>query len=429
MARLTITQENSARNVLDLEPGSSIRVGRGAENEVVLDDPRSSRVHAIISQTDGEWVVTDMDSRNGTRLNGKPIHEASLRDGDRIQIGGAVLEFGTAAHGGAKPQRKPASRAEHALRSGETFSDDDFRPAANFEPETARATTKPMSRSIVLGIVLVAVLGLGLVLVSQPRKEPQAPIPLPARDAVGQLPNGDTSHASAAVFVYTPPSPLPKALELHYKAFDIDTDDEVKVYLNGQPILAVPPTGDGVWSSTRTHEIALDQLKPGDQNFLVFQHAYNKEGEPAAYAWGVSDIEFAAVVELPCNATEAEEHYRLANKLFDDRRVQTSNLYHSIQKLERAFALTKNCIPKPIFYTEVTSRLHEARRELDEAYKYYDVEFTKSRKLGRIQECLQIITRIQQLIPDREDPRYIQALRWKRALPVPADQKSGDNLF
>jgi hypothetical protein len=255
---------------------------------------------------------------------------------------------------------------------------------------------------------------------SEPKKEPPAPIALPASDAVGNIPNGDAEHAAGAVFVYQPPAPLPKALELRYKAFDIDSADEVKVRLNGQPILALPPTGDSVWSSARTHDVALDLLKPGDPNYLVFDHAYNKVGEPAAYAWGVSDVEIAAVVELPCNSAEAEEHFKLASKLFEDRRVLASNLYHSIQKLERAFALTKNCIPKPIYYTEVTSKLHEARRELDEAYRYYEVEFTKARKLGRIRECLRTISRIQQLIPDREDPRYLQALRWKRGLPADA---------
>jgi FHA domain len=424
VARLRIRQPNVATTAVDLAPGNEVRIGRGADNEVVLDDPRSSRVHCIVSRVGAEWVVTDMDSRNGTRLNGKPIHEMALQSGDRIEIGRVVIEFE-----GNEPA--PATEARSGVRlsarrsQAPTFREDEFQRA----PEAARPRAAGTQRLLVLCAVAIAALGLALVLGSRPSSGPPPAIPLPAGDAVGNIPNGDTSHAVSAVFQYTPPAELPKALELRYKAFDVDTDDEVRVYLNGQPILAVQPTGDGAWSSTRSFEIPLDLIKPNEKNYLVFQHAFNKPDEPAEYPWGVSDVEIAPVVELPCTPDQAEEEFKLANKQYEDRKVLASNLFNAIQKLDRAFAMTKACIPKPSFYTDVTKLRQTAKRELDDVYKFYQVEFTKARKLGRVDDCLSYVSRILQLIPDRDDPRYLQAVRWRRALPVDASRKRDDPLF
>jgi pSer/pThr/pTyr-binding forkhead associated (FHA) protein len=72
---------------------AGLGIGRSGENEVRLDDQLSSRRHARIECWVGEWVVVDLDSTNGTYLNGRPINRERLRDGDRIRIGDTHLEF------------------------------------------------------------------------------------------------------------------------------------------------------------------------------------------------------------------------------------------------------------------------------------------------------------------------------------------------
>ena len=69
------------------------QIGRDLVCDVVLEDPLSSRVHAIVFQQDNEWWVRDADSRNGTYLNGNKIDEARLLDGCTIRIGTAEFEF------------------------------------------------------------------------------------------------------------------------------------------------------------------------------------------------------------------------------------------------------------------------------------------------------------------------------------------------
>jgi adenylate cyclase len=71
------------------------RIGRGYENSIVLNDNLSSREHAMIRRNaSGFCILTDLGSRNGTRLNGRPVSSAvQLTDGDIVQIGDQRLYF------------------------------------------------------------------------------------------------------------------------------------------------------------------------------------------------------------------------------------------------------------------------------------------------------------------------------------------------
>jgi hypothetical protein len=69
-----------------------VTIGRLPESDVVVDDPGASRQHARISSANGEFVVTDLGSTNGTLVNDEAVDEAALADGDRITIGEPVLE-------------------------------------------------------------------------------------------------------------------------------------------------------------------------------------------------------------------------------------------------------------------------------------------------------------------------------------------------
>lgn len=67
-------------------------VGRADDATVTLAIPRLSRHHAILSQRSGSWWLRDLDSKNGTFVNGQDVGTAAVRlaDGDRIVFGGAV---------------------------------------------------------------------------------------------------------------------------------------------------------------------------------------------------------------------------------------------------------------------------------------------------------------------------------------------------
>jgi hypothetical protein len=68
-------------------------IGRLAESDVVIADPGTSRRHAEVRREDGEYVISDLGSTNGTMVNESTVAERTLQEGDRITIGRTVLEF------------------------------------------------------------------------------------------------------------------------------------------------------------------------------------------------------------------------------------------------------------------------------------------------------------------------------------------------
>ena len=88
----SIVLVDGERVVLGSDP---ITIGRLPESGVVVSDPNASRRHAEIHWTGSEVVLVDLNSTNGTRVNGAPVHERVLADGDQIVIGTTVLRFET----------------------------------------------------------------------------------------------------------------------------------------------------------------------------------------------------------------------------------------------------------------------------------------------------------------------------------------------
>ncbi len=68
-------------------------IGRLGESDIVLADPGVSRRHAEVRAEDGQYVISDLGSTNGTMVNESTIGERVLQEGDRITVGKTVLEF------------------------------------------------------------------------------------------------------------------------------------------------------------------------------------------------------------------------------------------------------------------------------------------------------------------------------------------------
>jgi hypothetical protein len=77
--------------------GGTLRVGRARDNDIVLDDARVSRHHAQITVRLGTLIYTDLDSTNGSFLQGNRVHEIALGPDDVIQLGGSSLTVEPAA--------------------------------------------------------------------------------------------------------------------------------------------------------------------------------------------------------------------------------------------------------------------------------------------------------------------------------------------
>ena len=89
-ARL-IAQEGTPPPEYQLGPRTSI--GRVRENEISIPKPSVSRKHAVIAQTPEGYVITDLDSGNGTFVNDERVKTRKLKDGDRVRLGDRAFVF------------------------------------------------------------------------------------------------------------------------------------------------------------------------------------------------------------------------------------------------------------------------------------------------------------------------------------------------
>ncbi len=72
------------------------RIGRESDNDIVLSDPMRSvsRRHAEVRPSGGSWIVNDLGSTNGIKINGRRADgPQSIRDGDVIELGTSRVTF------------------------------------------------------------------------------------------------------------------------------------------------------------------------------------------------------------------------------------------------------------------------------------------------------------------------------------------------
>ncbi len=106
MASLIISQPDGSEFSLPLGE-ELLRIGRGPENELQIDDDSVSTFHAEIHLAEGSHVLKDLGSTNGVRVNGERVPQAVLADGDLLRFGNIRVSY----HG-APPETHPIPVSE-----------------------------------------------------------------------------------------------------------------------------------------------------------------------------------------------------------------------------------------------------------------------------------------------------------------------------
>ncbi|WP_237607575.1 sigma 54-interacting transcriptional regulator [Roseimaritima sediminicola] len=124
-AYLVIRQGGRWTDVLRLMPSRRVRIGRASTSQIVIHSERCSRQHSeIFPVQDGEtWVVRDLNSRNGTAVDGRKIDEDHvLAEGETIEVAGCQMTFvrriGDAFEGGQGPALAPPAEPENQQTTG-----------------------------------------------------------------------------------------------------------------------------------------------------------------------------------------------------------------------------------------------------------------------------------------------------------------------
>jgi pSer/pThr/pTyr-binding forkhead associated (FHA) protein len=92
MARLILNRDGVDLVMHELV-GGVITIGRAPLNHIVIDNPAVSAQHAILMRVADSYRLKDLNSTNGTQINGVSITDTELKDGDKIRFGSVVAVF------------------------------------------------------------------------------------------------------------------------------------------------------------------------------------------------------------------------------------------------------------------------------------------------------------------------------------------------
>jgi pilus assembly protein CpaF len=153
-----VIHEKGGAERRELFEGAELSVGRVQGNDLMLPKGNVSKRHARLLYRDGRFIVTDLNSTNGTYVNRRRITQATIvREGDRIYIGDFILRIepspGVAESSVAMPMPMPMPSVPPAARqalptSGDSQPGATGRPSADEEDELTRAPIRsPLLRS------------------------------------------------------------------------------------------------------------------------------------------------------------------------------------------------------------------------------------------------------------------------------------------
>jgi pSer/pThr/pTyr-binding forkhead associated (FHA) protein len=146
VARITIqVLEGFERGRVFGDLPTPVTIGREEDNTIQLNDERVSRFHVKIQEDGGRIILTDLESTNGTRINGHPVQMRVLQYGDQLSIGRSILVYGSAGEIDGQTRGTPVAE----MRGHETHNPDAGRRTVSApDEEEARSAADESSSAI-----------------------------------------------------------------------------------------------------------------------------------------------------------------------------------------------------------------------------------------------------------------------------------------
>jgi len=133
-----------------------ISVGRTDESAIPINDASVSTHHAEFVLSGGEYVLRDMGSTNGIRVNGKPVNETKLCPGDRIRFGSVEGVYEPDVKGPVQPL--PPREETLPIPVGQSQRPSDFGNSSPFARKAARTDTVKTAALVAGGVAIAAFL-------------------------------------------------------------------------------------------------------------------------------------------------------------------------------------------------------------------------------------------------------------------------------
>jgi len=137
-------------------------IGRSSECTVTIEDTMASREHCRIEKvSDSEFKLVDLESRNGTRVNGIHVNQHKLGHGDQIQIGEVTVVFDHPGLAGAKSSGKPAGGSSGKAPSGQKKPQSGTRSKHSTRRVARRRGKGAGNELAIVGAIAVLVISVG----------------------------------------------------------------------------------------------------------------------------------------------------------------------------------------------------------------------------------------------------------------------------
>ena len=137
----------------------TITVGRLPDNTIQIDDVSVSSHHLQLTLSGGDYHLKDLNSTNGTRVNGKSVTEVLLHAGDRVRIGKIETVYHSEIETPDEKRELPAAEVTPVAVAASSVRPADFSNASPFRVKKAKAEPGSKAIFVVTGIAIAAILG------------------------------------------------------------------------------------------------------------------------------------------------------------------------------------------------------------------------------------------------------------------------------
>jgi pSer/pThr/pTyr-binding forkhead associated (FHA) protein len=331
-----------------------VTIGRGAENDVVLNDAGVSRTHARIERQGDAWVLLDNGSANGTELNDAILKAPQgLKLGDRIGVGPVTFEFATGDETRVTARGEAQTRISAMPADPKTIDPRAGGPAAWAQlPLWAKIAAIGGGALILVGIARAAV-------VSRAERGLACPDTVAVDDDTAGFSFGhgvvDVDCGGKVVFGFNVP-PQTRVL-FHYQPMRIQTPSELELRLNGKHLAWAPVAG--ARGEPQALTLPQDALSADGRNFV--QLSESKRGGD----WAVGKVRVETLAITPGDLAAAKQAYDRGRRKLEERRIAPRNLYDAWKAFAEARRQMEGLATRPALYAEVAQLIKDCEHDLD----------------------------------------------------------------
>jgi len=329
----------------------AVTIGRGAENDVVLNDAGVSRTHARIERQGAAWMLLDNGSANGTELNGAVIAKpTSLRAGDRIGVGPVTFEFFSQTDETRVTRRETETRISAMPGAPKAIEP---KPGALRQlPWWTKIAAAGGAALIVIGIARAAVQ-------SRAQKGLACPDTVAVDDDTAGFSFGrgevDVQCGDKVVFGFNVPQQT--RVLFHYQPMRISTPSELELRVNGKHLAWAPIAG--ARGEPQVVTLPQDALS-ADGSTLVMLTESQRDKE-----WAVGKVRVEMLAITPGDLAAAKQAYDRGRRKLEERRIAPRNLYDAWKAFTEARRQMEGLASRPALYAEVAQLIKDCERDLD----------------------------------------------------------------